>query len=33
MMIYPMRKHGIDDGAAQVHLYSTMFDFWERNLH
>lgn len=30
MMIYPMRKHGISDDAAQLHLYRTMFEFWQR---
>ena len=32
MMIYPMRKHGIRDDAAQKHLYGTMMEFWDRNL-
>ena len=32
MMIYPMRKHGIDDDPAQKHLYTTMLEFWNRNL-
>jgi dipeptidyl-peptidase 4 len=32
MMIYPMRKHGISDAPAQIHLYNTMLDFWKRNL-
>ena len=32
MMIYPMRKHGISDDAAQMHVYRTMYEFWERNL-
>ncbi len=32
LMIYPMRMHGIADRAARVHLYSTMLDFWKRNL-
>ncbi|RPH36939.1 hypothetical protein EHM92_03685 [bacterium] len=32
MMIYPMRKHGISDQPARVHLYNTMLDFWKRNL-
>ena len=32
MMIYPMRKHGISDLSARIHLYSTMLDFWKRNL-
>jgi dipeptidyl-peptidase-4 len=32
MMIYPMRKHGISDDAAQRHVFKTMFEFWQRNL-
>ena len=32
MMIYPMRMHGIADEPARIHLYSTMLDFWRRNL-
>jgi len=32
MMIYPMRKHGIRDDAAQRHVYQTMYEFWEENL-
>jgi dipeptidyl-peptidase-4 len=32
MMVYPMRKHGISDKAARLHLYRTMLDFWKRNL-
>jgi dipeptidyl-peptidase-4 len=32
MMAYPMRKHGISDGAAQLHLYRLMLDFWKSNL-
>ena len=32
MMIYPMRKHGISDDAAQLHLYKSMYEFWQRNL-
>ena len=32
MMIYPMRKHGIDDDEAQLHLYRTMHEFWRREL-
>ena len=31
-MIYPMRKHGISDRAAALHLQRTMLDFWKRNL-
>ncbi len=30
MMIYPMRKHGISDDAAQLHLFRTMYEFWDR---
>lgn len=33
MMIYPMRKHGISDDAAQLHVYKSMFEFWQRNLN
>ena len=32
MMIYPNRKHGIADSPARIHLFSTMLDFWIRNL-
>lgn len=32
MMIYPMRKHGISDDAAQLHVFKSMYEFWERNL-
>ncbi|MGH9968228.1 MAG: prolyl oligopeptidase family serine peptidase, partial [Pyrinomonadaceae bacterium] len=32
MMAYPMRKHGITDDAATLHLYHLMLDFWKRNL-
>lgn len=32
MMIYPMRKHGISDKAARIHLQKTMLEFWMRNL-
>jgi dipeptidyl-peptidase-4 len=31
-MIYPMRKHGISDPAAQAHLFKTMLEFWKRAL-
>ena len=31
-MVYPMRKHGLADRAATLHLYRTMLDFWKRNL-
>ena len=32
LMVYPMRKHGISDPAASVHLFRTMDEFWRRNL-
>ncbi len=32
MMVYPRRKHGIDDAPARVHLARTMLRFWEANL-
>jgi dipeptidyl-peptidase-4 len=32
MMIYPMRQHGIADPPARIHLYSTMLEFWKKNL-
>jgi dipeptidyl-peptidase 4 len=32
MMAYPMRKHGISDDAAQLHLYRKMIAFWKANL-
>jgi dipeptidyl-peptidase-4 len=32
MMIYPMRKHGITDNPARIHLYKTMAEFWKKNL-
>ncbi len=32
MMFYPMRKHGISDRSAQVHLFEEMLEFWKRNL-
>ena len=31
MMIYPMRKHGISDDAAQLHVFKSMYEFWQRN--
>ena len=27
-----LRKHGIEDLPARVHLYRTMVDFWKRSL-
>ena len=32
MMSYPMRKHGIEDLPATLHLYHLMLDFWKANL-
>lgn len=32
MMVYPMRKHGISDMPATIHLFNTMIDFWKRSL-
>src|SRR5271157_2203617 len=32
VMIYPMRKHGIADPPATIHLFRTMREFWRRNL-
>jgi dipeptidyl-peptidase 4 len=32
MITYPMRKHGISDEAATLHLYHLMLDFWKANL-
>lgn len=32
LMIYPMRKHGIADRTARVHLYTKMLEFWDKNL-
>jgi dipeptidyl-peptidase-4 len=32
VMIYPMRKHTIDDPPARKHLFKTMLEFWEKNL-
>ncbi len=29
MMIYPMRKHGIEDRAARRHLFNKMLEFWK----
>jgi dipeptidyl-peptidase-4 len=30
--IYPMRKHGIGDDPARIHLVKTMIEFWKRSL-
>jgi dipeptidyl-peptidase-4 len=32
LMVYPMRKHTIDDPPARKHLFKTMLEFWNRNL-
>ncbi len=32
MMIYPMRKHGIADRPARIHLFNRMVEFWQKNL-
>jgi dipeptidyl-peptidase-4 len=32
MMIYPMRKHGIADKPARIHLFKKMVEFWTENL-
>lgn len=29
MMIYPMRKHGIEDRPARRHLFAKMLEFWK----
>jgi hypothetical protein len=28
MMFYPMRKHGIADDPARIHLFNKMIEFW-----
>jgi dipeptidyl-peptidase-4 len=32
LMVYPMRKHGIEDRPAKRDLYKRMLEFWKRNL-
>lgn len=32
LMIYPMRKHGISDAPARIHLYKSMVEFWKNHL-
>jgi dipeptidyl aminopeptidase/acylaminoacyl peptidase len=32
MMFYPMRKHGIADTPARIHLYRKMLRFWRNHL-
>ncbi len=29
MMVYPMRKHTIEDRPARIHLFEKMLDFWK----
>ena len=31
-MAYPMRKHGIEDRPARIHLYKKMLEFWKLRL-
>jgi dipeptidyl-peptidase-4 len=32
LMLYPMRKHTIDDRPARIDLFNRMLEFWKRNL-
>jgi dipeptidyl-peptidase-4 len=32
MMVYPMRKHGIEDRPASIHLFNKMLEFWKQRL-
>jgi len=32
LMVYPLRKHTIDDSPARIHLFEKMLEFWKRNL-
>ena len=32
VMVYPMRKHGISDTPARIHLANTMRRFWKQKL-
>jgi dipeptidyl-peptidase-4 len=32
MMVYPMRKHGIEDRPARIHLFRRMLGFWKERL-
>jgi dipeptidyl-peptidase-4 len=32
MMAYPMRKHGIGDRPARIHLFNKMLEFWKLRL-
>jgi len=29
-MAYPMRKHGIEDRPARIHLFNKMLEFWKQ---
>ena len=31
-MVYPMRKHGIEDRPASIHLFKKMLEFWKERL-
>jgi dipeptidyl aminopeptidase/acylaminoacyl peptidase len=32
LMAYPMRKHGIDDRPASIHLFRKMLECWKERL-
>jgi dipeptidyl-peptidase-4 len=32
LMVYPLRKHTIDDRPARIHLFEKMLEFWKQNL-
>ena len=32
LMVYPMRKHGIEDRPASIHLFRKMLEFWKQRL-
>jgi dipeptidyl-peptidase-4 len=32
LMAYPMRKHGIEDRPARIHLFNKMLEFWKERL-
>jgi len=32
LMAYPMRKHGIEDRPARIHLFNKMLEFWKQRL-
>jgi dipeptidyl aminopeptidase/acylaminoacyl peptidase len=29
LMVYPMRKHTIEDRPARIHLFEKMLEFWK----